>query len=180
MFGPSLTGTHVRLRPVRITDLPRFSRWFADPAIVRHWWTQDVPWARWPLVAALLLVIGSLRPNAIVWVIEADGRPIGHSSLRHIDTRTRTATVAVLIGQTSEQRRGYAREAAALRNRFAVARLGLRTLKATALAENKASRGLMESSGYRLVRRTNTVIRGQERELLEFELALDQPGGGGA
>jgi RimJ/RimL family protein N-acetyltransferase len=178
MFGPSLTGMHVRLRPPRITDLPRFRRWYADPAVVRHWWTRDVPWSRWPLVAALVLLVGALRPNAIVWVIEADDRPIGHSSLRQIDRRAGTGTVAVLIGERTEQRRGYAREAAALRNRFAIDRLGLRTLRATTLADNKASRGLLESSGYQVVRRTNAVIRGRVQELLEFEHALDQPGGG--
>jgi RimJ/RimL family protein N-acetyltransferase len=177
MFGPSLTGTHVRLRAPRIADLPRFRRWYADPAVVRHWWTRDIPWARWPPVAALLFLVGALRPNAIVWVIEADGKPIGHSTLRHIDRRAGTGTVAVLIGERTEQRRGYAREAAALRNRFAADRLGLRRLRAIADGENKASLGLLESSGYRLVRRTTTVIRGREQELLEFEFTLDEVGG---
>ncbi|HYV22067.1 MAG TPA: GNAT family protein [Candidatus Bathyarchaeia archaeon] len=172
MFGPALTGPRITLRPPSLRDIPRFRRWLADPEIARYWWTREVPWARRPAIAAVILFIGGLRPDAMLWTIAHDREAIGHCLIRQIDRGTRQATAAVLIGKRSDQGKGFAAEAIAIRNEFVFERLGLRSLRATALAGNAASRRVLEKSGYRLVGKSagGPVVGGQQQDLLLFEL----------
>ena len=172
MFGPALIGPRVTLRPPSVRDIPRFRRWLADPEIARYWWTRDVPWAKRSAIAAVVLFIGGLRPNAILWTITHDGEAIGHCLIRQIDRTKKQATAAVLIGEPADHGKGFAVEACTIRNEFVFERLGLETLKATALAENTSSRRLLEKLGYRLVASTSGGASGagREQEILLFEL----------
>jgi len=107
----------------------------------------------------------------MLWTIEHEKRPIGLSLIRQIDRLAGRATVAVLVGERSEQRKGFAVEAAAIRTDFVFGRLGLRALRAEALSENLASLRLLERCGYRLIdtsRETGGSRR--RRDVLVFEL----------
>jgi hypothetical protein len=65
VLGPDLAGARLRLRAPRVGDFRRFSRWYADPDVVRYWWMGDVPWARHPRIATFRLFVGALlNPNA--------------------------------------------------------------------------------------------------------------------
>ena len=171
MFGPALTGPRLALRPPSVRDIPRLVRWLGDPEVTRYWWTRDVPWAKRPAIAAAVLFVGGLRPNAILWIITHDGQAIGHCLIRHIDRTKRHATAAVLIGERSEHGKGFAAEACAIRNDFVFGRLGFDSLRATAMAENTASRRLLEKSGYRLIGNAKgATAAGRQQEVLLFEL----------
>lgn len=170
MFGPELGGARLTLRPPAIGDIRTFRRWLGDPDVNRYWWTRDVPWARRPTVAALVLFIGALRPTVFLWTIEHERKPIGLCLIRQIDRRNRQATAAVLIGEPTEQGKGFAGEAMAIRNEFVFGRLGLSTLRATALADNVASRRLLERSGYRLIGTAREPAGRGKSEVLLFEL----------
>jgi RimJ/RimL family protein N-acetyltransferase len=170
MFGPALTGPRIALRPPAVRDIPRLVRWLGDPEITRYWWTRDVPWAKRPAIAALVLFVNGLRPNAILWIITHDRRAIGHCLIRQIDRTKRRATVAVLIGERSEHGKGFGAEACAIRNEFVFGRLDLDSLRATALAENTASRRLLERTGYRLIGNGKGSAAGREQDVLLFEL----------
>jgi RimJ/RimL family protein N-acetyltransferase len=122
------------------------------------------------VVAALVLFIGSLRPSVILWTVEHEGKPIGVSLVRQIDRQSARATVAVLIGERSEQRKGFAVEAAAIRNDFVFGQLGLQTLRATARTENVASRRLLERCGYQLIGTPGVATGEGRRDLLVYEL----------
>jgi RimJ/RimL family protein N-acetyltransferase len=122
------------------------------------------------MVATLVLFIGALRPSVMLWTIEHENRPIGLSLIRQIDRRNGRATVAVLIGERSEQRKGLAAEAATIRNDFVFGRLGLETLQGTTWSQNLASRRLLERSGYRLIGTPREDGGGRIRDLLVFEL----------
>src|SRR2546427_356353 len=104
MFGPELVGQRVRLRSPALGDVATFSRWFADPEVVRYWWRRDAPWARMPRLAAFgLFLYACLSRRAILWTIEHEGKAIGHCHLRRIDRTNGNATTAVLIGDRSQQ-----------------------------------------------------------------------------
>jgi RimJ/RimL family protein N-acetyltransferase len=122
------------------------------------------------MVAALVLFIGSLRPNVILWTIEHEDSAIGLSLIRQIDREKGRATVAVLIGERSEQRKGFALEAAAIRNDFAFGQLELRSLRATVRSENRASRRLLERAGYKLIGTAEDAGVGASGDALLFEL----------
>jgi RimJ/RimL family protein N-acetyltransferase len=171
MFGPALTGPRLALGPPSVRDIPRLERWLGDPEITRYWWTRDVPWAKRPAIAALVLFAGGLRPNAILWIIAHDGQSIGFCLIRQIDRTKRHATVAVLIGERSAHGKGFGAEACAIRNEFVFGRLDFESLRATALAENTASRRLLERSGYRLIGNgKGAAAAGREQDVLLFEL----------
>jgi len=170
MFGPALTGRRLALRPPSVRDIPRLVRWLGDAEITRYWWTRDVPWAKRPALAALVLFAGGLRPNAILWMITRDGEAIGLSMIRQIDRTKRHGMVAVLIGERSEQGKGFAAEACAIRNDFVFGRLDFDSLTATVLADNTASRRLLERSGYRLIGSKDASGAGKHQDVLLFEL----------
>lgn len=178
VFGPVLTGPRLTLRSPYLRDIPRFRRWLADPEVARYWWTRDVPWAKRPAVAAVVLFVGGLRPDVILWTIAHDGKPIGHCLIRTIDRARRHATAAVLIGERAAQGKGFAAEAIAIRNEFVFDRLHLEALTATALAENAASRRVLEKSGYRLVGLAagGVVVAGRRQDLMLFELTRNDYG----
>ena len=172
VFGPTLTGSRLTLRSPHLRDIPLFRRWLADPEVARYWWTRDVPWARRPALAAVVLFIGGLRPDVILWTIAHEGKPIGHCLIRKIDRARRQATAAILIGERAAQGKGFAAEAMAIRNQFVFDRLHLETLTATALAANVASHRVLEKSGYRLVgvAAGGALVAGRREDLMLFEL----------
>jgi RimJ/RimL family protein N-acetyltransferase len=173
MLGPDLAGPRIRLRAPTASDVPSFSRWFADSEVVRYWWIRDALWARRPGVAALLLYLAAgLSRTAVVWTIEHEGRPIGHCHIRHIDRAKGLGTTSVLIGERSARGKGFGCETVALRTEFAFGQLGLRMLRSFTLEQNTASRRMLEKSGYRLVGIAPADLSpgGRAGDVLLFEL----------
>lgn len=173
MFGPALPGTRVRLRAFGLRDIGHFRRWFADPQVVRYWWLRDVPWARSPTVAALILFArAALEGGSLFWTIELDGRPIGHTNIRHLDRATGHAVSSMFIGERSEHGRGLAVEAIAVRNAYLFGRLELNKIKAVALDKNHAIHRVFEKAGYRLVgtAKDDVSVGGRRHDVLLFEL----------
>lgn len=173
MFGPPLQGTRVTLRGFRLSDLPLFRRWFADPAVVRYWWLRDVPWARSPTAAALILFArAALDRRALYWAIEESGRPIGHTNIRQIDRRAGHAVSSMFIGERSQHGKGLAGHAIALRNTYLFGHLGFNKVKAMSLGGNSAMHRLFEKAGYRLVgtARDDVSVGGRRHDVLLFEL----------
>jgi RimJ/RimL family protein N-acetyltransferase len=171
---PALAGARLVLRAFRAADIRHFRRWFADAEVVRYWWMRDVPWARWPLVAALILFTrGTLERGSIFWTIELDGKPIGHTNIRHIDRGAGHGTAAMFIGEKSAHSKGFGGEAIAVRNRYVFEQLGLHTIRASAFVENVATRRMLEKAGYRIVgrRQSDVSIAGVAHEVIEFELS---------
>jgi len=173
MFGPRLTGTRITLRGFGPSDIPHFRRWFADPTVVRYWWLKDVPWARSPTVAALILFARAvLDKQAMFWTIERDGRPIGHTNIRQIDRAAGHAVSSMFIGEKTEHGRGLAVDAIAIRNAYLFERCGLNKIKAIALSRNHAIHRVFEKAGYRLVGTASddVSVGGQRHDVLLFEL----------
>jgi RimJ/RimL family protein N-acetyltransferase len=173
MFGPRLSGTGLTLRAFRLSDAPYFRRWFADPDVVRYWWLRDVPWARSPNAAALVLFArAACDPEAMYWTIERDGRPIGHTNIRQIDRAASHAVSSMFIGEKCEHGKGLAGDAIALRNAYLFHQFGLNKIKAIALSSNHAIHRVFEKAGYRLVGtvREDVWVAGRRHDVLLFEL----------
>ena len=173
MFGPELRGRSVTLRAFRLSDLPRFKRWFADPEVVRYWWQRDVSWARSPTAAALILFArAAFDGRAMFWAIEVDGRPIGHTNIRQIDRAAGHAVSSMFIGERSEHGKGFAGESIAVRNDYLFRHRGLNKIKATSLGGNVAMHRLFAKAGYRLVgiAKDDIAVSGHRHDALLFEL----------
>jgi RimJ/RimL family protein N-acetyltransferase len=105
---------------------------------------------------AELLDPGDVREHyANVWqeggrnfLLYADGRLMGDADLRHVDTTTRTAEFAIMIGERNVQGRGYGTRFALMLHALAFAALGLARIYVTIIPQNRGSLRLFEKLGY--------------------------------
>jgi len=81
--------------------------------------------------------------------VAEDGRYIGNCGLHKVDMRHRSAEVGILIGDTSEQNRGYGRDAIMTLTRFGFDTLGLNRVEIRSQADNERSMHLYEKLGFK-------------------------------
>lgn len=153
-MGYGWEGEKVRLVPLdRERHLANAVRWINDPEVTRWTLVGD-----WPLTAggeeAWFRKADSNPRDEVHFAIESlQGEHIGFSGVMRIEWPSRAATTGSFIGRTDLWGRGYGRDAARVRTRFATEALGLRLLLAETLADNAASLGMLRSVGYREVGR---------------------------
>lgn len=145
MYGPVLTGSKVTLRPPDDSDAQRFVDWFADLDVTRYL-TRRVG-------LGLLQEQGHLKKvgestTDILWVLEADGRPIGATGIHAIDWINAHAATGIVIGDKTAWRKGYGSEAMQLRTAYAFRQLNLHKLSSSTFAENEPSRRALAKTGY--------------------------------
>ncbi len=81
----SLNGHEVVLRPLTDADLPYLYKWCADPEVL--YWTEggeDDPNLSYPK-ETVDMIYGSVSENALCFLIEADGAPIGEGWLQKMN-----------------------------------------------------------------------------------------------
>src|SRR5437016_7011475 len=78
MFGPILRGEKCTLRPPRKEEAETYIGWFKDPDVIRYT-LQVGPMSIWQEEDFIKRM--AEEPNAISWVIEVDGRPVGWTGL---------------------------------------------------------------------------------------------------
>src|SRR2546422_3900920 len=146
MLGPVIRGEKCILRPPRKEDLSIIQRWFEDPEIIRFTPgmgpfsdSQEEEWFD---------RVGE-DPNAVQWVIEVDGKPVGFTGINGINWRHGNGETGIAIGDKSLWHRGIASEAMALRTAFCFRELNLHKIRTRAFMENKASIRALEKAGYR-------------------------------
>ena len=146
MFGPVIRGEKCLLRPPRKEDLSTIQKWFEDPEVIRFTPgigpmsdSQEEEWFK---------RVGE-DPNAVQWVIEVDGKPVGVTGIRDINWRHGNGETGINIGDKSLWRRGIATEAIALRTAFCFRELNLHKIKTRAFVENEASKRALQKAGYR-------------------------------
>jgi ribosomal-protein-alanine N-acetyltransferase len=148
MFGPVLKGEHVTLRPADDSDPPRFLPWIADMEVTRYLGRRTG--------AALYQEVDFFKrvgeaKDTVLWIIEADGEPVGAIGIHEIDWQNAHATTGILIGAKDKWGKGIATEAMRLRTRYAFRELNLHKLMTEVFVGNEASRRALEQNGYRTV-----------------------------
>ena len=142
-----LQGERVRLRPPGERDLPLFVRWFNDPE-VRYWLNMS---------EGPELTLEDERewyeemrgdPARVVWVIEADGTPIGNLGLFGIDETHGRGTLGIAVGEKEDWSRGYGTEAIRLVVGYAFGEMGLRRVELNTDEDNARGIRCYEKSGF--------------------------------
>ena len=108
-----LAGERVRLRALDVADVDGpYLTWFNDPDVSRFNSHHVFPYTR----DAALAWVRALpeRRDALVLAIELDGVHVGNVSLQGIDPVSRTADLAIVLGDRSVWGRGLGVEAAEL------------------------------------------------------------------
>ena len=84
MFGPILRGEKCTLRPPRKEEAETYIGWFKDPDVIRYT-LQVGPMSIWQEEDFIKRM--AEEPNAISWVIEVDGSPVGWTGIGGIHWR---------------------------------------------------------------------------------------------
>ena len=146
MFGPVLRGEKCTLRPPRKEEAEAYIGWFKDLDVIRYT-LQVGPMSIWQEEDFIKRM--AEEPNAISWIVEVEGRPVGWTGVGGIHWRNGNGEGGIVIGEKSLWRRGIATEAIALRTRFCFRELNLHKIRTRAFMENKASIRALEKAGYR-------------------------------
>jgi RimJ/RimL family protein N-acetyltransferase len=183
LFGPVLRGEKCTLRPPRKEELSIYQRWFEDPEVI--YFTPGIG----PLSDAKeeewFDRVGE-DPNAVQWVIEVAGKPVGFTGIGGINWRHSNGETGLVIGEKSLWRKGIASEAMKLRTAFCFRELNLHKIRTRAFMENEASKRALQKAGYREsgIQREEMFRDGRFRdiwmgEVLRDDWERDQPKGPG-
>src|SRR4051812_7261326 len=108
-----LAGRQIRLRALSLADVDGpYLGWFNDPEVSRYNAHHVFPYTREEALAWVAAL--PARRDALVLAIEADGGHVGNISLQDIDAVSRTAELAIVVGERSARGRGIGAEAARL------------------------------------------------------------------
>jgi RimJ/RimL family protein N-acetyltransferase len=145
MYGPVLQGAKVTLRPPDDSDAQRFVDWFGDLEVTRYL-------ARRAGIGLLqeqghLKTVGESTTD-ILWMLEAEGRPIGATGIHGIDWINSHGETGIVIGDKTAWGRGYASEAMRLRTEYAFRQLNLHKLTSSTFAQNEPSKRALTKAGY--------------------------------
>lgn len=124
MKVPTLPGTRVTLRPLRVSDAPTFCRWLNNPEVTRFLARHKQP----PTLREERVYLGQQqrRRDHAQWGIEIDSRTfIGTVGMDRIDRENRQATYGIFIGEPRYWGKGYGTEAGQLAVSYGFRRLGL-------------------------------------------------------
>ena len=146
MFGPVLRGEKCTLRPPRKDEAAAYIKWFEDPEVFRYT-LQVGPFSIWQEEDFIKRVAED--QNAVSWVIEVDGRPVGWTGVAGINWRNGNGEGGIVIGDKSLWGKGIATEAMGLRTRFCFRELRLHKIRTRVYMENEASRRALMKTGYR-------------------------------
>ncbi|CAN5178798.1 GNAT family protein [soil metagenome] len=148
MFGPVLRGSLVTLRPPDESDPARFVEWFSDTEATRYL-AKRFGMALFQ-EEDFFKRMGESK-NDVLWMIEAEGRPIGNTAIHRIDWVNANAITGTFIGDKTAWRKGYGGESMRLRTEYAFLQLNLNKLSSGAILENEPSRRSLLRAGYREV-----------------------------
>jgi RimJ/RimL family protein N-acetyltransferase len=152
-----LRGERVALRAMERADLAAMEPWDHDPA---EWpLVSEDPWLPRTLAEREAAYdageLGRSTDRNASFVIEADGRPVGHVGLFGVDPHNRKARVG--LGLAPDARgKGYASDALRVVLRYAFAERGLRRVQLEVLADNAPAVRCYEAVGF--------VIEGRLRD----------------
>ena len=150
MYGPVIEGALVRLRPPKADDAELMISWFEDIEVTRFITLRNPPGIEFEKE---WLDKVARDPNAVIWVIEHEGRAVGTTGIHMIDWKHGSGTTGTVIGDKTVWGKGLGKELMRLRARYAFTELPLRKLKSAYLDDNEASGRAQAAAGYQVVGR---------------------------
>ena len=169
MYGPVIEGKLVRLRPPKPEDAAVMITWFEDLEVTRFIMRRNPP-----SIGEENTFLENLAkdPNAIQWVVEFQGQPVGTTAIAQIDWKNGSGMTGTIIGDKAVWGKGLARELMQIRATFAFTHLPLRKLKSGYIDGNVASARAQAAAGYREIGRWHhdQFVEGEWRDLVLTEL----------
>ena len=161
------------LQPVKVTDAKILAQWFNDHENVKYMSPYVRCLKHTPKSVALDIknTDPDLERQFMVY-IKNKKEPIGYAGIEEIDFDDKRGEIYFLIGDRSEQGKGYGQEITRLLIDYAFNKLKLHSLFADVTVLNKPSIKLMEKCGFRRigVRRDYNYIDGKFVDEVFFDL----------
>ena len=154
-----MKSSHVKLRPLRESDIPRWLAWMRSPEVQQ--WITHTP----QTVTGLRQLLRHWRAcdrhgvvGARAYAIIADGKHVGNVKLSRHSDNPHACEIGLLIGSQANRGKGYG--TAAIQKAVALAkRRKFRTVVAGIDAFNGPSRRVFEKAGFELTPRAFWAIR---------------------
>jgi RimJ/RimL family protein N-acetyltransferase len=145
---PTLRGARVTLRPMTHADAPHLVRWANDPDFTWYQWGRRP--GRFPDDAAARkwMDVITVEHHGVVFVIEYEGRPIGHANYRDLQPKGQSAEVGIGIGEPALWGKGLGREALGLVVRHLVDDLVVHRVTLSVLAFNDRAIASYKAVGF--------------------------------
>jgi RimJ/RimL family protein N-acetyltransferase len=170
MFGITITGDHIVLRPFNRADIENRLRWFNDPDVRKTLILSE----RFELEKTLYWFEKMQTDDSrLEFVIETmEKTPVGVIGLAGIDSTHRTAEIYLVIGQKEFWGKGVMLEAECLLIDWAFNSLGLEKIWAEARLENIASVITMKKIGFQVegTLYSEKVVDGKRIDVLRLGL----------
>jgi len=111
-----LKGNKVILRPIELSDAPRFVKWLSDSTVNKFTTRRNISLKeekRW-----IRSLLKNEKTEKIFATDTKDGIHIGSTGLHHIDSRDKNARFGILIGDKKYWNQGYGKDAAEVYTQF--------------------------------------------------------------
>ena len=151
MWGVRIEGHAVRMRPIAEAEVPLLLDWSGDPKTLRPAGVgnHEIP----PGALEKWWNAAGTDPDSRHWGLECDGRLAGRAAIHGIDWQSRTAWIAVMIGDRPVDRQEVATEGVALLTECAFRQLNLHKLTSSCIDGNRAAAEALLRAGYQEVTR---------------------------
>ena len=172
-----LDGENIYLRPLDLSDVTdTYVGWLNDPAVKRFLETRHSD-QDFEAVRSFVERVNE-RPDEHIFAIcrASDDKHVGNIKVGPVKANHSVADISLFIGEADCWGKGYATEAIGAISRFAIRRLGIQKLAATAYADNIGSIGAFLKVGYRQegLRRKHYMLDGAPADLVELGLCADE------
>jgi RimJ/RimL family protein N-acetyltransferase len=145
---PFFLGTRLYFRPLEREDAPRLAAFVNHPDVRRNLLIHR-PMNTAQEVAFVDTLTASQRDVLLAIVLRDGDRMIGTIGLHDMDFRSRRATFGMVIGETSEWRKGYGSEATRMALDYGFGTLNLNRVQLEVLEHNVAGIRAYEKAGFR-------------------------------
>ncbi len=146
---PLITGSSVRLRPLRPSDAGGgYLKWMNDSEVTRFLESRFRSYTRSDLEQYILSQRSDPSVSFLAIEENSSGRHIGNLKIGPLNPRHETAEIGILIGAKDFLGRGFATEAIELAVRYAFTNFTVRKLTAGCYAENRQSARIFLKNGF--------------------------------
>jgi len=166
-----LKGEKVILRPIKMSDAPRFVKWFNDPEVNKFMFIRKLtlPEER----KYISRRIKDRMKNTITLAIETEqGVHIGSVGIDDINKSNRHAGFGIIIGEKDYWSRGYGTEAGRLIINYAFKKLKLHRLDLDVYDYNPRAQRLYKKLGFKKegIKREHNLYKGKFRKVIYMGL----------
>lgn len=142
-------GRQCSLRAVRSDDAGAFYEWYINPEVQRHlanpWWNPSIDFETYQL-HRFTQYLQAGPQSGVFTICHADGRPIG--LVNYFDREADSCEIGIIIGDITQWRKGYAREALSLLLSYIIEDFKIHRVRARILKVNIPSQRLFEKVGF--------------------------------